>query len=85
MVPKRSLLDQMKDSPQADWTIEDVKKLCTKIGLGCRSPSSGSHYVVYSEFLPGALTVPARRPIKARYIQMLVALATSHNAAKEVK
>ena len=85
MAAKRSLLQKMAESPQADWTIDDVKTLCTKIGLECRCPSSGSHYVVLSDRLPGALTVPARRPIKAPYIKKLVALASSHMSAKEGK
>ena len=85
MASKRSILEQMEKSPQSDWTIDDVNKLCTKIGLGCRAPTSGSHYVVYSEFLGGHLTVPARRPIKAPYIKQLVALAYSHIRAKEGK
>lgn len=85
MARKRSLLERMADSPQADWTIDDVKALCTKIGLECRCPSSGSHYVVVSDRLPGALTVPARRPIKSPYIKKLVALASSHVKAKEGK
>jgi hypothetical protein len=85
MAAKQSLLEQMRARPQSDWSIDDVKKLCTNLGLGCRSPASGSHYVVYSEILPGALTVPARRPIKAPYIRKLVALASSHIAAKEGK
>lgn len=83
MAPKRSLLEQMEDNPRADWNIEDVKRLCTQIGLECRAPSSGSHYVVFSERLNGALTVPARRPIKAPYIKKLVSLARSHVRAKE--
>lgn len=85
MAPKKSLLEKMRGSPQADWTIDDVKKLCARIGLECRSPSSGSHYVVFSELLGGALTIPARRPIKAPYIKKLVALASSHVRAKEGK
>lgn len=85
MAQKRNLLDQMRNSPQDDWTIDDVKTLCTKVGLGCRPPANGSHYVVYSELLGGALTIPARRPIKAYYIKKLVALATGHLTAKEGK
>lgn len=83
MAPKRSLLEQMRDSPNSDWTIDDVKNLCTKIGLECRYPTSGSHYIVYSEKLRGALSVPARRPIKAIYIRKLVTLSASHMSAKE--
>lgn len=85
MAGKKTLLDKMRDSPQGDWTIADVKKLCAKVGLECRVPTSGSHYVVLSERLGGALTVPAHRPIKAPYIRKLVALATSHMQAKEGK
>lgn len=73
----------MKASPQGDWTIDDVKVLCAKVGLGCRPPTSGSHYFVYSDLLGGGLTVPARRPIKPPYIKKLVALASSHISAKE--
>jgi hypothetical protein len=83
MAPKRSLLEQMEDNPRADWDIEDVKTLCTQLGLTYRRPSSGSHYVVLSEKLRGALTIPARRPIKAPYIKKLAALARSHVRTKE--
>lgn len=85
MAPKKTILERMRANPSADWKIEDVKKLCTKIGLRCRVPSSGSHYVVYSDDLGGQLTVPAHRPIKAPYIRDLVALASAHVAAKENK
>lgn len=81
MVRKTKLLDKMAANPQSDWKIADVETLCKQIGLSCRKPSSGSHYMVTSELLSeksGGLTIPARRPIKPYYIRQLANLAKAH-------
>lgn len=71
----------MAANPRADWTIEDVKSLAKKEGLEVRLPNGGSHTVVSSPLLRESLCIPAKRPIKPRYIKELVGYARAHNAA----
>jgi hypothetical protein len=75
MASKRSLLDQMRDNPRADWTISNVERLCRECGLDVLPPTKGSHYKVRCDAVPFILTIPAHRPIKAVYIRELVAFA----------
>lgn len=83
---KRSLLEQMFENPVNDWTILDVKKLCQKEGLEFRE-GAGSHSVVSSPYLRDSLTIPARKPIKPRYIKELTGYVGAHrhhaNSKKE--
>lgn len=73
------MLTQMASNPAADWTIEDVKTLCTQVGLVFTKPSDGSHYKVSSEHIPmGLQTVPFARPIKVHYIRSLIAMSRVH-------
>jgi hypothetical protein len=67
-------LAAMKQNPKGDWTIADVEALCRSFGIECRAPSNGSHYVISHPVDSGMLTVPARRPIKAIYIMLVVEL-----------
>ncbi|OYW51877.1 MAG: hypothetical protein B7X99_16100 [Rhizobiales bacterium 17-65-6] len=68
----------MRGNPRADWTINDIKRVCNQIGLTCASPTRGSHYVVSGPLCEGALTIPFRRPIKPIYIKNFVNLAEMH-------
>lgn len=77
-VRPNSTLEAMRGSPQADWTIPDVKKLCRQLDLTFTKPTRGTHFKVSSPRLEGILMVPARRPIKSAYIRSLVALADAH-------
>lgn len=79
------LLDRMRDNPRADWSIEDVRKLCRQAGVACTAPTRGSHYKVSSPVLAGALTIPAHRPVKSVYIKRLVVLIDAHVAETERK
>ena len=81
LVKKSDVLDEMTRNPQADWTIRDIEGLCEQIGLHCESPTRGSHYKVYSEQVPGTLTIPAARPIKPVYIRNLTKFAKAHLSA----
>lgn len=72
----------MRDNPRDDWTIGDVEKVCIAEGLDLRKPSSGSHHVVVSARLRDVLTIPHKRPIKARYIALLVSYAGAHRKAE---
>ena len=67
-------LDQMRRNPRGDWTISDVKAVCTEAGVHCDPPrSGGSHYKVYHDSMSEILIVPFKRPIKPVYIRKLLA------------
>jgi hypothetical protein len=58
---------------RADWTIGDVEAVCREYGITCEASRGGSsHYKVFHAGIPGALTVPFKRPIKPVYIRQLV-------------
>jgi hypothetical protein len=78
MAPKKSLLDQMRSNPRADWDINSVRTLCDQHGITLLPPSNGSHYKAKSPHLNGLLTIPAKRPIKAPYIRSLVSMIDAH-------
>jgi hypothetical protein len=78
MAKKQSQLEQMRANPRADWSIKDIERFCRHYGLNIVAPSSGSHYVVSSGTVHGALTVPHNRPIKPIYIKQLVGLSDAH-------
>lgn len=71
------LFTRMKASPQADWTIADIQTICASHGIVCKSPQRGSHYTLSHPAVPGHLTIPARRPIKAIYIRLLIRMVES--------
>ena len=66
------LLDRMRRNPRGDWTIGDVETVCRRHGVECCAPKRGSHYDVSHPSMSTILTIPARRPIKAIYIEQLV-------------
>jgi len=67
------LLDRMRSNPAGDCTIGDIERLCRAHGIDCRPPSGGgSHYKIAHGEIADILTIPARRPIKPKYIRLLV-------------
>ena len=72
------VLEQMRNNPKGDWSINDVRKLCDHCGVDCMPPTRGTHYKVASDRVGGILTMPFNRPIKAVYIRKLVALMDAH-------
>ena len=48
--------------------------MCRSFGIEGDLPSNGSNYVVWHPEIDGQLTIPAKRPIKPIYIQLLVSL-----------
>ena len=66
------LLDRMRRNPAGDWTIADVERLCRRYGIVCRPPAGGSHFKISHDRVTEILTIPARRPIKQKYIRLLV-------------
>ena len=70
------LLDRMRRNPADDWTIADVERLCRRYGIACKSPAAGSHFKISHDRVADILTIPARRPIKPKYIRLLVKLVS---------
>lgn len=69
------LLERMRRSPAADWTIADVQSVCARHGVRCSPPSGGgSHYKVSHPSQREILTIPRARPVKAVYVRKLVRL-----------
>lgn len=67
------LLDRMRNSPAGNWTIGDVERLCRLHDIDCKPPSGGgSHYKIAHRSVADILTIPARRPIKPKYLRLLV-------------
>lgn len=65
-------IERMRANPKADWQISDVEKACREAGVVCMKPAGGSHYKIGNAGGGRRFTIPARRPIKAVYITMLV-------------
>ena len=61
----------MRANP-AGWSIADVERVCSHVGLTCKAPRRGSHYKVSHPALAEILTVPFKRPIKPVYIRELL-------------
>jgi len=74
---------RMFDSPQSDWTMDDVQRLASRAGLNVKPPARGSHFTVSSPHLETILTVPHNRPIKAVYIKKFALMVRQHISAVE--
>jgi hypothetical protein len=69
------ILAAMRRNPAGDWTIEDIRRVCGRLGIECLAPSRGSHWKVAAPGKPDILVIPARRPIKPIYIRKFVAIS----------
>jgi hypothetical protein len=68
-----ALLDRMRGNPAADWTMNDVEKICGEHGIRCTPPTGGgSHYKLSHRSRREILTIPRARPVKPVYIRKLV-------------
>ena len=75
-------LEQMRRNPAGDWIIDDVEAVCREFGIECtRSRKGSSHYKIKHAAVPEILTVPFARPIKPRYIRLLVAFIDAVRAS----
>jgi hypothetical protein len=64
---KDKLVARTRAHPRDDWTIDDLPTVAARSGIDV-APGKGSHRVF--RFADGSiLSVPARRPIKAIYIE----------------
>lgn len=77
MARAEKLLAAMRANPQGDWSIGDVETVARAFGISCKPPRRGSHYTLSHERKYGHLTIPARRPIKAIYIRLLIEMIES--------
>ena len=66
------LLERMRANPRNDWRIDHVETLANRYGLSINRPRGGGSHVTLRHDSGLKLTVPARRPIKPKYIQQLV-------------
>jgi hypothetical protein len=71
-------LEKMRANDKGDWSIEDIDKACSQLGITCSAPGNGSHYKISSPHIQGILTVPAKRPIKRWYIKKFLEFADAH-------
>lgn len=63
----------MRSDLAGDWTIGDIERLCRAHGIYCKPPSGGgSHYKIAHDAIADILTTQACRPIKPKYIRLLV-------------
>jgi hypothetical protein len=67
------LLNNMRQNPSADWTIDNLMVIAKRLGIEVRN-SNGSHHVFSFSRIGQDLTVPFRRPIKPIYIKKFIVL-----------
>ena len=77
MARRDKLLAAMRANPRDDWTIDDVLAVCRGFGIACKPPTRGSHWILSHPDIPGHLTVPARRPLKPIYVELIVGMIDS--------
>jgi hypothetical protein len=75
-------LDDMRNNPAGDWTIDDIQVVCRANDITVEAPSGGSHWGI---FYPGVgiQTIPYRRRIKARYIKEFVSFVDRVRRTKD--
>jgi hypothetical protein len=66
------LIASMKQNPEGDWLIDDLKRLAQKFEIEFRQP--GSSHVTFRTLAGQKLTIPAHKPIKPIYVKMFIAL-----------
>jgi hypothetical protein len=75
MTSADKLIAAMRSNPAGDWSIDDVARVCGRLGWRCLPPrGGGSHWKIAAPGHDAILTVPAKRPIKTIYIRKLIAL-----------
>lgn len=80
MSKANKLIENMRRNPASDWTINDIKKLCTGLKWQCLPPSGGgSHWKIAVPGSETILTIPAKRPIKPVYIRKLMELVKGYD------
>jgi predicted RNA binding protein YcfA (HicA-like mRNA interferase family) len=81
MARQDKILEQMRRNAKGDWRIEDLETVARAHGINARK-SPGSHVVFEHPHSAEALSVPARRPIKAVYVRRFVTLIDGVKAGR---
>jgi hypothetical protein len=67
------LLERMRRNPQADWTIQDVEKVCGQYNVSCEAArGGGSHYRLVGKRVDQIMTVPFGKSVKPIHIRRVV-------------
>ena len=67
------LLDSMRRNPAADWTMNDVARICGQHRVRCTPPTGGgSHYKMSHPSRREILTISRAKPVKPVNIRKLV-------------
>lgn len=77
------LLGAMKRNPRDGWTIDEIKSVCRSAGVHPYAPARGSHVVLSHPWVEGLLTIPAKRPIKPIYVQLVVDMVETVQGMKK--
>lgn len=73
------LLKKMRQNPKDNWVIHDIEVIAAHFGLLLRSPRGGSSHVKVKHPSSGkSVIIPARRPIKPVYIELLLEFLEEH-------
>jgi predicted RNA binding protein YcfA (HicA-like mRNA interferase family) len=67
---KQKRLEAMRNNPR-DWSIDDLISIATGLGFEVQQGGKGSH-VVFASPLGTTQTIPAKRPVKAIYVKLLL-------------
>jgi predicted RNA binding protein YcfA (HicA-like mRNA interferase family) len=67
---KQKRLEAMRNNPR-DWSINDLTHIATSFGFEVRQGGKGSH-VVFTSPIGATQTSPAKRPVKAIYVKLLL-------------
>lgn len=78
------LVERMGRNPAGDWTMQDVRAVCERLGWQCLPPTGGgSHWKIAVPDSQHILTIPAKRPIKPIYIRKLIEYIKEHEHGKK--
>lgn len=72
------LLGRMESNPRDDWRLENLISVAKQLGIECRPPNKGSHYVFSCPGFSYNLTVPHKRPIKPVYVKQFTEMCRLH-------
>lgn len=72
------ILKTMRQNPKGDWTISDIEIITSHFDLLLRYPKGGSSHVKIKHSSGKSIIIPARRPIKPVYIELLLEFLEEH-------
>jgi len=69
------MIQKMRDNPR-DWKLDSLEVIAKRLNIKVRK-SGGSHVVFMHKDSHIVVTIPAKRPIKAVYIEQFLVLIDS--------